>query len=123
MWPRLRAATMAQGGGWPDPVQPSIRRCKRSYPMFRPACVTALCSVLILTACEDMTREETMVVGGLTGAALGVVTAKALDADNDWKIIGGLAGAAAGVLVARNAARDECAYSRGDGTYVIRPCP
>lgn len=92
-------------------------------PMLRPVCLAAIGAILGLTACEDMTREETMVVGGLTGAALGVVTAKALDADDDWKIIGGLAGAAAGVLVARNAARDECAYSRGDGTYVIRPCP
>ena len=71
----------------------------------------------------DIKMGLVLQVGGLIGAALGVVTAKALDADDDWKIIGGLAGAAAGVLVARNAARDECAYSRGDGTYVIRPCP
>lgn len=91
--------------------------------MFRPVFLIASCAMLTFTACEDMTRQESMVVGGLTGAALGVVTAKALDADDDWTIIGGLAGAAAGVLVARNVERDECAYSRGDGTYVIRPCP
>ncbi|MRU16318.1 glucose-6-phosphate isomerase [Roseovarius sp. A21] len=83
----------------------------------------AVAAVFGLTACEDMTREESMVVGGLTGAALGVVTADALGADSDWKIITGLAGAAAGVLVAQNRHRNRCAYARGDGTYLVRRCP
>lgn len=83
----------------------------------------ALAALAILSACEGMTRQERMVTGGLTGAALGALTAKALENDRDWIIIGALAGAAVGTLVAQNSATNECAYARGDGTYSVRPCP
>lgn len=78
---------------------------------------------LALAACQATTPQERMVAGGLTGAALGALTAKALENDDDWVIIGALAGAAVGTLVAQNAATRECAYARGDGTYYVRPCP
>ena len=96
---------------------------RKGRPMKRVISLCAVAAVFTMSACEDMTREESMVVGGLTGAALGVVTAKALGADSDWKIITALAGAAAGVLVARDASTDRCAYARGDGTYLVRRCP
>ncbi len=78
---------------------------------------------LAMAGCDTMTREEQMVVGGLAGAAAGLVTANAFDANTNWKIIAVLAGAAAGTLVARNNASGECAYATGDGTYRILPCP
>lgn len=84
--------------------------------------LAATASLLALTACVDMTTEERMVVGGLTGAAVGVLTAEALDADNEWTIIAALSGAAVGTLVARNSATGECAYARGDGTYRVAAC-
>ncbi len=80
-------------------------------------------SILALVACENLTQDERLVVGTLGGAAAGLITADALDADRNWTIIATLAGAAAGVLVARNEATDDCAYARGDGTYYIAPCP
>lgn len=88
-----------------------------------PSMVLATAAILALGACEGMTRQEQMVVGGLTGAALGGLTAKALENDDDWVIIGALAGAAVGTLVAQNNATKDCAYARGDGTYYVRPCP
>ncbi|MFD1193116.1 glycine zipper 2TM domain-containing protein [Seohaeicola saemankumensis] len=78
---------------------------------------------LAVAGCETMTREEQMVVGGLTGATVGLVTANAFDANTNWKIIAVLAGAAAGTLVARNNATAQCAYAVGNGTYRILPCP
>lgn len=78
---------------------------------------------LAMAGCESMTREEQMVVGGLAGATVGLVTANAFDANTNWKIIAVLAGAAAGTLVARNTATDQCAYATGNGTYRILPCP
>ncbi len=91
--------------------------------MTFPSRMLALTAILALAACEGMTRQEQMVVGGLTGAALGGLTAKALENDDDWMIIGALAGATIGTLVAQNNATQECAYARGDGTYYVRPCP
>jgi hypothetical protein len=88
--------------------------------------ITALgcAGVLVLSACTQMTpSDQSALAGGLTGAAFGAVTAKMLEADDNWVIAGALAGAAVGTLVAQNAATQECAYARGDGTYVIRPCP
>lgn len=82
------------------------------------------CAALVATSgCENMTREEQIIVGGLAGATAGIVTAQAFDASSEWTIIAALAGAAVGSLVARNDATDECAYSMGDGTYRILPCP
>lgn len=78
---------------------------------------------LAVAGCETMTREEQMVVGGLAGATVGLVTANAFDASTDWKIMAALAGAAAGTLVARNNATAQCAYAVGNGTYRILPCP
>ena len=50
--------------------------------------IAALIAMAGLAGCEGMTRQEKMVVGGLTGAALGGLTAKALENDDDWVIIG-----------------------------------
>ena len=82
-------------------------------------CVAAL---LALPGCDGMSRDETFVLGGLTGAALGVMTADMLGANRNWTIIAGLAGAAAGSQVAVNQRTTECAYARGDGRYDVRPC-
>jgi hypothetical protein len=46
-----------------------------------------------------------------------------LDANKDWRLISALAGAAAGVIVAQNEDTQQCAYARGDGTYIVAPCP
>ncbi|WP_114965982.1 glycine zipper 2TM domain-containing protein [Alkalilacustris brevis] len=91
--------------------------------MRRPILMASCAAVLGLAACDGMTSQERMVVGGLAGATVGVVAADFLRADRNWTIIAGLAGATAGALVARNQQSNECAYARGDGTYRIAPCP
>ncbi len=83
----------------------------------------AIVGVLLLAACENLTSEQRTVVGVAGGAAAGLITAEALDADDDWRLIAALAGAAAGTLVAQNSATNNCAYSRGDGTYYTARCP
>ncbi|WGW05419.1 glycine zipper 2TM domain-containing protein [Tropicibacter oceani] len=85
--------------------------------------VLAAASLLLASACENLTPEQRTVVGITAGAAAGLITANALNADKDWRLIAALAGAAAGTLVAQNAATGNCAYARGDGTYYTRPCP
>ena len=80
-------------------------------------CLTAL------PACENLTPEQRTVVGLAGGAAAGLITADALDADDDWRLIAALAGAAAGTVVAQNSASGNCAYARGDGTYYTARCP
>ncbi len=82
-----------------------------------------LAAALAISGCEEMTTEQQMVGGALAGAAIGIVGAKALDANDNWTILAALSGAAVGTLVARNRAKDQCAYSNGDGTYTIRTCP
>ena len=66
---------------------------------------------------------ETVLLALVGGAAGGLITAEALEADDDWRLIAGLTGAAIGAMVASNTATDICAYSRGDGTYYTAPCP
>jgi len=90
--------------------------------MFRKTVSLAFASALALSACQ-MTRNEQVVVGGLVGAGAGLITAKALNANDNWTIIAVLSGAAAGTLVARNNVDNQCAYSNGDGTYRTGPCP
>jgi osmotically inducible lipoprotein OsmB len=77
---------------------------------------------LALPACTPTTVGEQQVIGGLSGAAIGFISAEALEADDDWTVIATLAGAAAGALVARNTTTRTCAYSNGDGTYTTRAC-
>lgn len=73
--------------------------------------------------CTDgLSPGERAAVGGLTGAALGVITADALRADRNWTTVAALGGAAAGVLVARNTATGQCAYSDGRGGYYRARC-
>lgn len=78
---------------------------------------------LLLPACENLTPEQRTVVGVTAGAATGLITAEALNADDDWRLIAALAGAAAGTIVAQNSTTRNCAYARGDGTYYTAPCP
>ena len=84
---------------------------------------TAAAALLALSACVPLTENERIVAGSLGGAAAGLIAADVLEADDDWRLISALAGAAAGTIVARNTATGQCAYARGDGTYVRRPCP
>ncbi len=77
---------------------------------------------MLLAGCENMTREEQLLVGGLTGAAAGIVTASALGAGGGWTVVSALGGAAVGTLVARDYANNRCAYARRDGRYDVRRC-
>lgn len=85
-------------------------------------CVAATLGLLVLNGCENLTSQQRTVVGVTAGAAAGLITAEALDADDDWRLISALVGAAAGTLVAQNSATGSCAYARGDGTYYTAPC-
>ncbi len=85
--------------------------------------IAAGTSLLVLSACENLTTDQRTLVGATGGAAAGLITAEILDADNDWRLIAALAGAAAGTIVAQNDATQQCAYARGDGTYILAPCP
>lgn len=82
----------------------------------------AASGVLALAGCQGMTPEARTVAGLAGGAAAGLITAEALDADDDWRLISALAGAAAGTVVAQNTKTNTCAYSRGDGTYYRAAC-
>ncbi|OWY10487.1 glucose-6-phosphate isomerase [Thioclava sp. F42-5] len=77
----------------------------------------------LLPGCESLTSQQRTAVGLTAGAAAGLITADALEANRDWRVIAALAGAAAGVLVAQNSVTDRCAYSNGDGTYYVADCP
>lgn len=79
-------------------------------------------ALVFLSGCEGLTPEQRTLVGVTGGAAAGLITAEALDADDEWRLIAALAGAAAGTVVAQNSATGNCAYARGDGTYIIAPC-
>ncbi|MCB1360629.1 MAG: glucose-6-phosphate isomerase [Rhodobacter sp.] len=83
--------------------------------------VALVISATALGGCT-MTQNERDVVGGLAGAAGGLVLASALNANPNWTIVAALGGAAAGVLVARNSRTGECAYSNGRGQYYTRRC-
>ena len=85
--------------------------------------ITASIFILALAGCENMTPESRTVAGVAGGAAAGLLTAEAFDADSNWRLISALAGAAAGTVVAQNTATGNCAYARGDGTYYRAPCP
>lgn len=85
--------------------------------------VVGLALMAALPACENLTPEQRTVVGITGGAAAGLITADALNANSNWRLIAALAGAAAGTLVAQNSVTENCAYARGDGTYYIAPCP
>lgn len=83
----------------------------------------SLLASLTVAGCENLTSDQRTVVGVAGGAAAGLITAEALNADDNWRLIAALTGAAAGTLVAQNAAVDRCAYARGDGTYYTAICP
>ena len=82
-------------------------------------------STSLLAACGNMgMNQNTATVAGVAGgAAAGLLTAEALGANDNWRLIAALGGAAAGTLVAQNAATQQCAFARGDGTYYTAACP
>lgn len=84
--------------------------------------VLGMAALIFAQACETMTPQQRTVTGLAAGAAAGLITAEALDADDDWRLIAALGGAAAGVAVAQNSATGRCAYARGDGTYYTAAC-
>ena len=65
--------------------------------MRRIILTTAIAGTLALAGCENMTTDQQMAVGGLTGAT-------------------------AGTIVARNQADQTCAVAVGDGTYRVVRC-
>ena len=83
--------------------------------------VLGLVAAMGLAGCMTVEQEREM-TGALVGGGLGLISAKALGADNNWVVVSTLAGAAAGTLIARNTRTNECAYSNGDGTYRTEPC-
>lgn len=82
----------------------------------------AIAGALALAGCENMTPQQQTAVGGLTGATLGVISARALGVDRNWILLAALAGATAGTIVARNNADQTCAVANGDGTYRVVRC-
>lgn len=81
----------------------------------------ALVAVMGLSACNMSANERTL-VGGLAGAAGGLLLADAFGANSNWTVLTALGGAAAGALVARNTATGECAYANGRGQYYTGAC-
>lgn len=79
-------------------------------------------ALLLAPGCANLTPEQRTIAGVSGGAAAGLITAEALDANPEWRLIAALAGAAAGTMVAQNAATGRCAYARGNGTYYTAPC-
>lgn len=77
---------------------------------------------IALAGCETMTPQERQVTGGLVGATAALVTANALNASAGWTLLTVLTGATVGTLVARNERTGQCAYARGNGRYLMRPC-
>lgn len=90
--------------------------------MFRMSLLAACIGTLALAGCDNLSPRERTVVGGLTGAAVGMITASALTSDSHWVVVGALTGAVIGTLVARNSATGECAYAAGNGRYRVRSC-
>ncbi|MGC9371067.1 MAG: glucose-6-phosphate isomerase [Paracoccaceae bacterium] len=84
--------------------------------------MAATAGLFTLAACNGMTREEEMLVGGLAGATIGIITADVLDADPNWVVVAALTGAAVGTLVAIDRRNDRCAYARADGRYRVTRC-
>lgn len=80
-----------------------------------------LAASISLVGCTTQDRDT--VAGAVVGGGLAAVTADALGASAGWTVAAGAAGATAGALYARNRRTNQCAFSNGDGTYRIRPCP
>lgn len=89
--------------------------------MKKTVLAAALAASMTMVGCT--TRDQDTVAGALVGGGLAAVTAAALGANAGWVVVAGAAGATVGALYARNRRTNECAYSNGDGTYRIRPCP
>jgi osmotically inducible lipoprotein OsmB len=84
--------------------------------------IAATSAMLVLGGC-NLTQNEATVLGGVAGAAGGLLLADALNANPNWTIVAALGGAAAGALVARNTRTGDCAYSNGRGQYYRAACP
>ena len=92
--------------------------------MFRTKMIAmAATGALFVAGCENLTADQAAIVGSAGGAAAGLIAADVLNADDDWTLIAALGGAAAGTVVAQNQRSQQCAYSNGDGTYRVAPCP
>ena len=92
--------------------------------MFKSKIIGAMAGITMFAAgCENLTADQAALAGSAGGAAAGLIAANVLEADDDWRLIAALGGAAAGTVVAQNARSQNCAYSNGDGTYRVAPCP
>jgi outer membrane lipoprotein SlyB len=81
-----------------------------------------LVAATAISACQPLSPQDRSNLGLVGGAGAGLLLASAFDANPTWTILATVAGAAAGTQVARNTQTGQCAYSRGDGTYDVRPC-
>ena len=90
--------------------------------MLRTPLLAAIIAATALVGCDTLSPQDRTVVGGLTGAAIGIITAQALSSDHDWVIVAALTGAVIGALVARNSATGQCAYYAGSGQYRVATC-
>lgn len=82
----------------------------------------ALIAAIGTAGCQPLSPQDRANLGLLAGAGAGLITANALNANQNWTIVTALAGAAVGTMVARNTQTGQCAYSNGDGTYRVGPC-
>lgn len=88
------------------------------------AATLAVSAAIAMAGCQSMSRvDQNTLAGGVVGGGLGALTAAAFGASAGWVVVAGAAGAAVGSLYARNASSNQCAYSNGDGTYYVAPCP
>ena len=81
-----------------------------------------LISVTALAGCQ-LTPQQQQVAATVGGLGAGLLVAGAFDANTELTILAAAAGAAAGTLLYQDSQSGNCAYSNGDGTYSVAPCP
>ena len=79
----------------------------------------ALASTVGLAGCMN-TQQQNELGGALAGAAIGLVGAKALGANNSLTAAAVVVGASAGAGMAQP---KQCTYQYNDGSRTTGPCP